>query len=78
MWERAIGIAPDPCRPDVPDLTEAQLASVEIGMTSEEVLWLLGQPHSRTDSGFSYCMADQRTGTIGFSADGLVATVGAS
>ena len=57
MWERAIGIAPDACRDDVDDLTQADLAGLSRGMTPEEVLRTLGQPSSRQDSTFTYCLA---------------------
>ena len=78
MWERAIGIAPDACRTDVPDLTEAQLRSVQKGMTAWDVLELLGQPYVRTTTEFSYCVADQRTGTVRFANDGTVSTAHSS
>lgn len=57
MWERAIGIAPDSCRPDVPGLTAADLARLRRGMTPEEVLLTVGQPHRREGTTFTYCAA---------------------
>ncbi|MGH2807320.1 MAG: hypothetical protein ACRDKT_08590, partial [Actinomycetota bacterium] len=55
MWERAIGIAPDACRSDVPDLTAAETHRVDKGTSSREVLETLGQPHSRTGVTYTYC-----------------------
>ena len=70
MWERAIGIAPDSCRADVPDLTQGDLAELRQGMTSEQVLRALGQPSSRQNSTFTYCV-DSRTATLQFEGDSL-------
>ena len=70
MWERAVGIAPDACRSDIPDLTDAQLAGLQQGMTPEGVLRTLGQPHSRIGAAFTYCLDGARTATLTFTQDG--------
>ena len=70
MWERAIGIAPDSCRPDVADLSDAQLGSLRKGMTTEEVLRALGQPSSRLGTTYAYCATGARTLTLKFNSDG--------
>jgi hypothetical protein len=63
MWERAIGIAPDACRPDIPDLSEDRLGSLRKGMTSVDVLQTLGQPRSRTaDEGWNRAALAAATG----------------
>jgi hypothetical protein len=73
MWERAIGIQPDSCRIDVPDLSGRDLASVHRGMTPEQVLARLGQPHARQGTTFTYCSGGRATVT--FDAQGRVARV---
>src|SRR5206468_11025957 len=70
MWERAIGIAPNACRADVPDLTDAAIAGLTTGMTPEAVLRALGQPSARSGAMFSYCMTGGRTATVTFTPDG--------
>jgi hypothetical protein len=55
MWERALGVTGDSCRPDVADLTAKDRARVKRGMTPEQVVAALGQPHSRADRTFTYC-----------------------
>ena len=70
MWERAIGIAPDSCRPDVADLTDEQLGLLRKGMSSEDVLRTLGQPASRGGRSFTYCATGSRQVRVGFTPDG--------
>ena len=72
MWERAIGIAPDSCRSDVPDLTRKQLKGLERGMSSEEVVRALGQPAARSDQTFTYCVEGSRR-ELRFTTDGQLA-----
>ncbi|MDQ1711789.1 MAG: hypothetical protein QOE45_1239 [Frankiaceae bacterium] len=74
MWERAVGVAPDACRPDVVDLTRDDLRRVHRRMTPEEVLGVLGQPSSRTGNAFAYCTVAGRA-TVTFGRDGRVAGV---
>lgn len=74
MWERAIGIAPNACRSDVPDLTDAQLGGLQVGMSPEEVLRTLGQPSSRTGQRFLYCMTGERAATLKFTQQGRLVT----
>jgi microsomal dipeptidase-like Zn-dependent dipeptidase len=70
MWERAIGIAGDACRPDVPDLTPQSFTALRRGMTPEDVLRTLGQPSTRTADGFTYCVTNRRMLSVRFSLDG--------
>lgn len=76
MWERATGVGGDSCRPDIADLTSGDLKRVDHGMTPEEVLAVLGQPHTRVGSTFTYC-GTRGTATITFSDDGTVSHVNA-
>ena len=76
MWERTIGIAPDACREDVPDLTDAAVGALTTGMTPEQVLQTVGQPTSRQDLQFSYCMTGSRTATVTFTPAGVLGSVG--
>jgi hypothetical protein len=75
MWERAIGIQGDPCRPDVADLTNRDLAKVRRGMTPEQVLVRLGQPHGRNGTTFSYCATGGDRARVEFGRDGTVRNV---
>ncbi|MGI8773852.1 MAG: peptidase [Actinomycetota bacterium] len=72
MWERAIGIAPDSCRTDVPDLAESVVAKLQRGMSPERVIRTLGQPATRIGNGFGYCMKTDRSLTVRFSPRGEV------
>jgi hypothetical protein len=69
-WERAVGIAPDACRPDVPDLTHREMSRLSVGMTPREVLEAVGQPTERTGSTFRYCMERGHTVSFDFTEDG--------
>ncbi|MFP5298714.1 MAG: hypothetical protein ACLGHL_06990, partial [Actinomycetota bacterium] len=70
MWERAIGIEPDACRADVPDLTDDDFRQLSRGMTPEQVLRTLGQPNSRLGNDFVYCVEGGRSGVVTFTDDG--------
>ena len=72
MWERAIGILPDACRPDVPDLEDESLKALSKGMTPRQVLEALGQPSSRIGNKFTYCMSDGDTATVIFTSEGTL------
>ena len=74
MWERASGVVGDSCRPDVADLTSGDLDRVKKGMTPEQVLAVLGQPHTRVGNAFTYC-GPRGTDTVTFSSAGTVAKV---
>ena len=74
MWERAIGIAPDACRSDIPDLTDDRFDRLSRGMTYRQVLRELGQPSSRTSSTFTYCVSGGREATLRFSSEGELIT----
>ncbi len=54
MWERGIGVPGDACRSDIQDLSPSALAAVK-GLTPEQVLARLGQPHTRVGSAFTFC-----------------------
>ncbi|HUR52035.1 MAG TPA: hypothetical protein VMZ11_07920 [Mycobacteriales bacterium] len=69
MWERAQGITGDSCRPDVADVTAGDRAHVKRGMTPEQVVTVLGQPHTRIGRAFTYC-GRSGTVTIRFTAAG--------
>jgi hypothetical protein len=73
MWERAIGVQPDSCRADVPDVSGRELGAVR-GMTPEQVLAALGQPHQRAGSRFRYCATGGPV-TVSFDARGRVTRV---
>lgn len=75
MWERAVGIAGDSCRPDVADLTDADLARVTKGMRAERVLRELGQPHLRRHDIFEYCLAGEQTARVRLDRSGRVVGV---
>ncbi len=72
MWERSVGVAGDSCRSDVPDLTSGDLARVRRGMTPEQVLAVLGQPHTRVGQAFTFC-SSRGTATVRFTTAGRVA-----
>jgi hypothetical protein len=55
MWERAIGIPGDACRSDIDDLTKDDMKQLRSGMSTEDVMRLLGQPHARTGNDFTFC-----------------------
>jgi hypothetical protein len=74
MWERATGVVGDSCRPDIADLTKADLAKVRRGMTPEQVLAALGQPHTRVGTAFTFC-GPRGTSTVRFNAAGTVSKV---
>jgi len=74
-WERGIGIAPDACRSDVPNLSNAKLEDLHRGMTPEQVLQTLGQPHTRVGNTFSYCTSSGRA-VITFDRRGRVTSSG--
>jgi hypothetical protein len=75
MWERAIGIKGDSCRKDIPDLTNRDLGRVKHGMTPEQVLATIGQPHRRTGTTFSYCANGGDKALVEFNRDGKVRNV---
>lgn len=74
LWERSIGIQPDSCRADVPDLSEADLSALHRGMTPDQVLAHVGQPHERVGNRFTYC-ADGGGVTVTFDDTGRLAGV---
>jgi hypothetical protein len=70
MWERAQGIVGDSCRADVADITKGDLKQVKKGMTPEQVVVALGQPHTRVGREFTYCGTAGEV-TVTFSKAGL-------
>ena len=73
-WERAIGIAGDACRPDVADLTDAQLGQLQKGMSPEAVVRTLGQPNTRRGATFEFCATGGRRTLVRFTPDGALTT----
>jgi hypothetical protein len=73
MWERAIGVPGDACRSDIPDLTAAQVGSIESGTPYKDVLFELGQPTSRVGNDFVFCIEGGTTTVITFDDNGRVA-----
>jgi hypothetical protein len=65
MWERALGVYPDSCRPDVDPLTATDLEQLQAGMAPEQILATLGQPRQRTGASYTYC-TDGATVTLEF------------
>ncbi|MDP9182032.1 MAG: outer membrane protein assembly factor BamE, partial [Actinomycetota bacterium] len=72
MWERANGITGDSCRADIANVTKGDLGHVKKGMTPEQVVTVLGQPHTRIGRAFTYC-GTSRTLTVRFTKSGKVA-----
>jgi hypothetical protein len=75
MWERAIGIKGDSCRSNIPDVTNRDLGRVRRGMTPEQVLATLGQPHRRIGTTFSYCATGGDKALVEFTRNGTVRNV---
>ena len=79
-WERATGIAPDPCRnPELRRNAGAFQRTVKRGMWVGQVLRAVGQPFTRIDREFAYCAqrpgrANQRM-TVTFGRGGRVVGV---
>ena len=71
MWERAIGVPPDSCRPDVSDLHPSRIARLKKGMSYVDVLWDLGQPSSRLGHAFTYC-SKAGTSRLEFTPEGAL------
>ncbi|HVE74306.1 MAG TPA: peptidase [Mycobacteriales bacterium] len=75
MWERAVGTKPNSCRVDIRDLTRSAFAQLRRGMTPEQVLKSVGQPHTRIGQRFTYCV-DGRIAAVTFGRDGRLARTG--
>jgi hypothetical protein len=75
MWERAIGVRASACRPDVADLDARDVGALQEGMSTEQVLWKLGQPSVRQGTEFRFCVSGGRTATITFTPGGLLRRV---
>ena len=75
MWERTIGIAPDACRSDVPDLTAAAIAALQTGMSAKQVVQTVGQPHTRQGTTFTFCVSGGHTATATFTGTGFLLSV---
>ncbi|HWL65723.1 MAG TPA: hypothetical protein VNP73_07100 [Actinomycetota bacterium] len=74
MWERALGIAPDSCRSDYPDLFRADFKELRQGMSPEQVLVALGQPASRAGTNYEYCVEQRWRAAVNFTPDGSLAS----
>jgi hypothetical protein len=72
MWERAIGVTGDACRSDIADLSSAAFARAHAGMTPEQVVAALGQPHTRVGTAFTFCTTSG-VKTVRFTSAGKVA-----
>jgi hypothetical protein len=72
MWERTIGIAPDACRTDIPDLTDQAIGALQNGMSATQAVEAVGQPHTRQGTTFTYCMTGSRTATATFTSSGFL------
>jgi hypothetical protein len=72
MWERADGVVGDSCRADIANVTAGDTKRVREGMTPEDVLATLGQPHTRAGRTFAYC-GTSGTVSVRFTRAGRVA-----
>lgn len=68
-WERAVGIAGDACRADIPDLTRAQVEALQPGTLWIDVLKAIGQPVRRYDQFYDHCVEGGQIVTLEFDAD---------
>jgi hypothetical protein len=75
MWERTVGIGPDACRDDVPDLSASAVGALASGMSPEQVLHAIGQPSSREGTTFGFCVTGDQTATVTFTPDGHLSSV---
>jgi hypothetical protein len=75
MWERAVGIGPNACRKDAPDLTDRRLAGVRPGATATRVLRLLGQPDARPAGSYEFCATGGRRAVVELTKTGRVTAV---
>ena len=55
MWERALGVSNDGCRDASARRQVGAFQDLPRGASAEQVLRLVGQPHSRLDDTFGYC-----------------------
>jgi hypothetical protein len=77
-WERALGIAPDACLSEVGGVNRDVVAAVRKGMTTREVLGLVGQPDRRIGDEYGYCIAGDAgatSATVVFDDGGTVRRV---
>ncbi|HVE99248.1 MAG TPA: peptidase [Mycobacteriales bacterium] len=74
MWERAIGVPGNACRPDVADIDRKRLSKVRLGMTADRVLVALGQPKSRSNRTLTFC-TERGTASVRLRADGRVRSI---
>ena len=81
MWERAYGIAPDSCRNPGNRLPVATVRSkLRRGMTTTEVMEVVGQPYTRLGREFGFCAkggnGSKVTMTATFSSKGRLTSLG--
>jgi len=75
-WERATGIAPDPCRnPGLQKSPAAFGKAVDRGMSVRAVMEAVGQPYTRLDETFTYCATGDTTMKVVFDGRGEVSAV---
>jgi hypothetical protein len=80
MWERAEGIAPDSCRnPELAQRVRAIERKVRTGMTTRQVMAVVGQPYTRLGHRFGFCAKTRRGGAarmaVRFTTGGRVLAV---
>ncbi len=75
-WERAMGVPEDGCRSDVTAVDAAAVDTLQDGDSIETVLMTLGQPVSRTNNVYEFCVgADKQRVTVTFASDCTAADV---
>ena len=57
MWERAVGVPPERCRPSTGKLTRSGLGRLRLGDSAKRALKRAGQPERRVDRTYRYCVA---------------------
>ena len=75
MWERAIGVPGNACRPDVRDLSRDQVRRVRVGLPVEQVLVALGQPKSRIGRTLTFCGEKSQSIAVRVGDDGRVRSI---
>ncbi|WP_435770675.1 hypothetical protein [Nocardioides sp. SYSU DS0651] len=80
MWERAVGVAPDSCRnPELRRSVVSVRRLVTPGMTTRQVLGVVGQPHQRLGASYRFCAKTATRAkvpvTVRFTAAGRVSSV---
>jgi hypothetical protein len=74
MWERAQGVPAPRCLAAHATLDRGRLRPIALGMTPEQVLRSAGQPRSRPQRSFRYCVAHGRVAVV-FDARGRASLI---